>query len=229
MNNTRALHSDYEVIFADDDYMHRHIQQYYNRATLALYRQIRIPAARSDLARLMLLYQHGGTYLDCSFNLLEPLHSVLGEKDEIVLVRRDDNYASRRVPDKVNVINGLMAAPPKTEFFKWCTHRAISNLVTGDLNNRVAQATGAGVVNMALYKQADQHTFRFLMFSELKGVLFTRLRKPGVTNNWLEAQDEGIIDSTLLRDRGSRVEKSWVWGGRLFQFSFSCLNLKDGD
>src|SRR5690348_8319230 len=39
---------------------------------LDMYRDIRIPAAKSDIARLLTLYEYGGLYVDCHVGVLDP-------------------------------------------------------------------------------------------------------------------------------------------------------------
>lgn len=226
IDDTMALHPDYEHVLADDAFMRKHIAEHFNAATLQLYNRIRIPASRSDLARLMLLHSYGGTYLDCSLQLHKRLDSILREGDEIVLARRDDTSRFRDMPEKANIINGLVSAPPGSDFIHWCLLRVLSNLVDGDYNNKVALATGPQVINMGVYKLRDRHRFRYLSFAGLREEALTLTRQPGVTNNWLDSQGEGILDRDYLAANGRRIDRFWSLGSTFVHLSFSFLRMK---
>lgn len=223
ISRTRELHSGYEHLLADDAYMQQHIPRYHNKATLDLYNKIVIPASRSDLARLILLHHFGGTYLDCSLQFHKSLDSILRDDDEIVLARRDDSPRFRNIPDKANVANGMISAPPGSDFIYWCIIKALSNVVDGDYNNKVALATGPQVINMALQRLGEQHRTRCLSFAELRENTLTLTRKPGITNGWLDMQDEGILEPQYLEANGKRVERLWRFRASFIHFSLSIL------
>jgi mannosyltransferase OCH1-like enzyme len=51
-----------------------HIAARYSTEILALYESNQVPASRSDMARLMLLYAFGGFYVDAAMGFQQPLH-----------------------------------------------------------------------------------------------------------------------------------------------------------
>ena len=95
-----------------------------------LYSQIRIPAAKADIARLLLLYEHGGLYIDC--------HCGIRDADEIrnlfnQLLDYDAIFVDRmlslepRPPDEHLVINGIIFCRPHLDLiFRMC-RQALSN------------------------------------------------------------------------------------------------------
>ena len=227
IQRTRELHSGYEYLLADDAYMQTHIASHHGKATLDLYNRILIPASRSDLARLMLLHHFGGTYLDCSLQFHKSLDSILQDDDEIVLAKRDDSPRFQNIPDKANVTNSMISAPPASNFIYWCIIKALSNLVDGDYNNKVALATGPQVINMALHRLGEQHRTRSLSFAKLRENSLTLTRKPGITNSWLDVQGEGILEPQYLKANGRRIERLWSFRTSFIHLSVSFLKIKN--
>lgn len=224
---TRELHSDYQYVFADDRFMQTHIMEHYDKATLALYNRIQIPAARSDLARLMLLHHYGGSYLDCSLRLFGRLESILYDADEIVLVKRDDEPQFRDIPDKARVTNSFISAPARSGYIHWCIRRVLGNLVDGDYNNRVALATGPQVLNMGVLRLEDRYRIRYLRFSELRGDFLKFSRQPGVNNSWLITQNEGILDKAYMRRKNLRWRGLWRFNRTFIHLSCGILRVTE--
>ena len=77
IKTTKKNNLDYNVLLVDDSYMYDFISKHYNRSILRLYEFNLIPASRSDIARLMLLYEFGGVYVDASIELQDSLDFVV--------------------------------------------------------------------------------------------------------------------------------------------------------
>jgi mannosyltransferase OCH1-like enzyme len=70
----------------------------------AVYERIRMPAERSDILRLDLLYRYGGVYIDTDFECRRSIEQMIGD---------DDFFAAYAKPDKVNnAIIGATAGHP---------------------------------------------------------------------------------------------------------------------
>lgn len=94
-----------------------------------LFEMIRIPACRSDLARLALLHKFGGFYVDAHSApgdgaALEILMTAL-ERYEVVLFDRE---AARNAPHDVHIINSVIGARAGSGLIKNIISRVIRNL-----------------------------------------------------------------------------------------------------
>ena len=227
METTELVSDKFDYIFADDEFMFRHISEHYNSATLNLYKEITVPAARSDLARLMLLHHYGGVYIDCSLEMHVSLDEIIHDTDEIVLARRDENPIYSNIPEAAHLINGFIAAPANSEFIWWCIQQVLANLIEGRFNNRVNLATGPVVINMAAYALEDKHRLRKLSFGSLREDSLTYRRRKGVTNSWLSAQRDGILPKERYTRQGGRVGKTVSIGNLWIHLSFSFLRVKE--
>jgi mannosyltransferase OCH1-like enzyme len=90
---------------------------------LEAYQKIRIPACKSDIARLIALYEWGGLYVDChcGIRVAKIIDRLLGHLDTFELIVIDDD--SERRPDdpaRLNPMNGILFARKGSEIiFEW--------------------------------------------------------------------------------------------------------------
>ena len=82
-----------------------------------LYRSIRIPAAKADIARLLLLYDKGGLYVDCHCGVsdsagLRSLILRLGDIDAVFVDRVRSAAFSPRPAEEHFLINSIMLSRP---------------------------------------------------------------------------------------------------------------------
>lgn len=201
VDTTRQNNKDYDIIFADDISTQNLIEHKYGNHLLGLYNSIQIPACRSDLARLLWLHEYGGLYLDVSMEIQKPLKSFMDLQCEILLVQRDDIDKYRETPEKAHVINGIIGAVPNNDFIYRCFKGAVQNLMNGIYNFSVSQATGPMHINCVLKSwESKQDIVKKLSFSRLiNSGHITYRRVPGVSNSWLQAQKNGIIDLSTLQ------------------------------
>ena len=195
---TFANNSDYNSIFADDKFMYNLLEQKW-RELYELYKLNRIPASRSDVARLILLYEYGGFYLDMSMEFCKSLNSIVDENDDIILVRRDDFPQYKNCPEDAHVINGIIGVIPHSEFIRWCILNVYNNLSRGLYNKNVWFATGPKTVNDALNVYRNSYNIKKLSMIELKKNYFKIQRITGVSNNWVNLQKYGIICNSFYR------------------------------
>jgi hypothetical protein len=95
-----------------------------------LFRRISIPACKADLARLVLLHEYGGVYVDAHAgvgNLATFLIAVeyLARYELVIFDRRD----SVKSPGDTHVINSLIAARRGSAVLDTVLQRALRNLV----------------------------------------------------------------------------------------------------
>ncbi len=98
---------------------------------LDIYNRIRIPACRSDVARLLWLHHAGGLYFDahCGINSLRKMAqlSLMLSTFEVVLFA---DTTVQRTANKFEVGNSLILARRGVDFTRNCVERVIKNLQT---------------------------------------------------------------------------------------------------
>jgi hypothetical protein len=122
----RAEFPDFSL-FKDDDVI-PHLSLF-GDDVCELYNRIRIPACKSDLARLILLYQFGGLYIDAhsglgSIRALLDLFKLLSDYD-VIFFDKVDMHAHE---SDVRIINGAMCARKRSEIIFKLATRAVINL-----------------------------------------------------------------------------------------------------
>jgi mannosyltransferase OCH1-like enzyme len=103
-----------------------HFPQY-----LGLFRRIRIPTCKSDIAILVGLYARGGLYVDCHCGIADAakLSQLLADSPnwEVVLYNKDFT-AEPRPPDAVRPLNSVMVARPFSPIIRASAALAFRNL-----------------------------------------------------------------------------------------------------
>jgi hypothetical protein len=129
-----------------------------------LYPRLRLPAAKSDIGRLIALYAHGGLYVDCKCvirdrlqlsRLIKQLETV-----ECIVVDRALWIEPRRLPLEHDLINSMILARPGRELLLRSAQRATKNLEcqygmecsNGYVEYNIAALTGAYVLGSILFE-----------------------------------------------------------------------------
>jgi|GEM_PF-3510610 len=194
-----SQNQDFETLYANDEFVIELLEEKFPTCLLALYKANKIAASRSDIARLALLYEFGGVYLDAAIQLNTSLTRFLDLQSEVILIKRDDMEKYQDCPDKAHFWNGMIAAKPKSEFIKSCIETQINNLISGAYNNDVRAATGPVVINQISIEEPN-HILEALSFKTLKNGFLDHLRIPGLANSWIPLQKNGIIDEEALAE-----------------------------
>ena len=225
MTTTKANNRNYKIISADDAYMQEFIKQHYSESALQLYNLNRIAASRSDIARLMLLYEYGGFYIDAAMELKKSLDEIHNDQDDLILVQRDDSPIYANCPQHAHCINGFIGAPRKSKFIRHCIDQIFINLLHGNFNKNVFSATGPQVINSTLTQLRTPHTKK-LSFSSMQNNFFVYRRVTGLSNAWVCSQHAGIIPTDTY-DKGMKQFQKTLFLKRIaFQFSFSFLRFR---
>lgn len=204
---TKRAHPDCNFIFADDTACLELIRKEFPRFK-ELYERNTIPASRSDIARLVYLYQFGGIYLDATMAFSKSLYSSISTNDDLILVRRDDIAPFKERPEKAGVINGILASESQSVFILNCLKKVYFNLYHGIHNYAVHAASGPIVINEIYRGMENNSSVRTLSFAHLLEHHFDYLRIPGVSNQWVETQLEGIVDPCHYRAKNI-IEDTW--------------------
>ncbi len=101
---------------------------------VGIFDAIRIPAAKADVARLILLYEFGGLYVDCHCGIRDKagtsrLLFSLVEREAVFIDRR--LAQEPRPPDEHFLINSIMLSQSKSKLILMIARQA---LATGNLN-----------------------------------------------------------------------------------------------
>jgi mannosyltransferase OCH1-like enzyme len=181
------------------------INKHYDSDIQKIYRLNRIAASRSDLARLMLLHEFGGIYVDASLEFFSTLDCLIGESDDLVFVRRDDWPTFRENPDAAHVTNAILGSAAASTFIQEALERAVANLKEGNLNYQVWHATGPKILNDLLASGKAQRTStKILRYTTIttNHAIHRRDRDapPGerLLNKWTEEQKSGILPESFL-------------------------------
>jgi mannosyltransferase OCH1-like enzyme len=115
-------------VFSDDDI--EPLLAGYHRDLPGIFRRIKIPACKSDLARLLLLHTYGGFYVDAHTgtgdgNALARVLEVLADRDLILFDKRE---AVKDAADK-HIVNGAMAARRGAQPLRLAIFEIIANLI----------------------------------------------------------------------------------------------------
>jgi len=92
---------------------------------------IRLPAARADIARLLLLYEIGGLYVDCHIGIRDAneIRALLAKLDEVDLIFFDKELSRKpRHADEHFLINGIILSRPKVALLHAICRQAFANL-----------------------------------------------------------------------------------------------------
>ncbi len=223
---TKSNNSNYSIIRADDNFMYNFIENNYNEVVLKLYKNNKISASRSDIARLMLLYEYGGFYIDASMELQENLDKLYDDTAKIIVVQRDNAPVYKNCPEKAHVINGFIAVPRKSEIIKWCIDQVLINMISGEYNTRVNLATGPNIIHKALIKYENLGVKK-LLFTSLFNNFFIYRRVTGINNSWVCLQSDGIIDPAIYKKGSKRYRKLWLFKRIAIHLSFDFFFLKN--
>ena len=226
MDVTKKNNPKAQLIIANDLFMQDFIMSRYNKSILQLYNLIRIPASKADIARLMLLYEYGGFYLDVSMELKGAIIELVNEKTDLLLVQRDDNPRYKNDMENAHVINGIIGVSRRSALIHWCIRRVFRNLINDDLNKSINIATGPRVLNQALPHFEKKLSVQKLSFSQLQRDFLTYRRVAGISNEWIKTQHHGNIDPDYYYANAKSYEKTWLFANRLFHISFRMLSLK---
>jgi hypothetical protein len=99
--------------------------------SVGLFRRIRIPTCKSDIAILIGLYRQGGLYVDCHCGIRDAdgLNALLDDAHEWELVLYDlDRTVEPRPPDVPRPLNSVMVAQPNSAIIRRSAALALQNL-----------------------------------------------------------------------------------------------------
>jgi len=147
-------------LFGDDDaipLIKRHFPEH-----VELYKAIRIPAAKADIARLLLLYEFGGLYVDCHCGIRDAdgIRRLILSLDQMELIFVDRRLSQQTRPaDEHFFLNSIIFSRPGSDLIFTICRQALANLAahreeerkSGKVPYRIGRLSGPGLVTaMAL-------------------------------------------------------------------------------
>ena len=173
----RALNLDWDYRLYDDADIERFIADEYGAAVLARYRRISpdYGAARADLFRYLVVYRHGGVYLDIKSGADLPFDAVLRADDSFVLSQWDnvqggtnENWAFH--PELRDIAGGefqqwVIIAAPGHPFLRAVIERVLDNIdhynpYRDGVGLNVIRVTGPITYTLAIAPLLDRHAHR---------------------------------------------------------------------
>ena len=146
-----------ELLVHDDTYVQDLIAQHFPEY-LGIYRRIRIPTCKSDVALLLALYSHGGLYVDCHCGIRDAgaIKALMNEAVNWEVVLYDKDRVSEPRPAHVlRPLNSVMIAGKSSPLIYQCVSLAFKNLArhfelesssSGHIPYDIWTMTGPGVL-----------------------------------------------------------------------------------
>jgi Glycosyltransferase sugar-binding region containing DXD motif len=117
-------------IFRDDDVIQL-IERYFP-SHVELYKALRIPAAKADIARLLLLYELGGLYIDCHCGIrdADEVRRLISSLEQIELIFIDRTLSRKpRPPEEHFLTNSIIFSRARSDLIFMICRQAFANLV----------------------------------------------------------------------------------------------------
>jgi len=188
ISKTAQVNCEYQIIKSDD----RHaldLIKVYGKKACALYKNISIPAARSDIARLLLLQEYGGIYLDAAIEVSTPLSALHQDSDKFITLSIDRLQKNLLL---THVCNGFLGSVPNFDLISELIETILDTLYSKKYNNEVWFSTGPFFLNLLL-KKYNIENVRQLRVTDLQGTSLRWCGFPGVSNSWTITQKNGIV------------------------------------
>lgn len=135
----RLLSYDYDYRFMTTEDRSDFIRSNYSPEIFESYSRIQIGAAQADLWRLLVLYKHGGVYMDIDAHLIWPLSSIIktGQTELYIVIKKGE------------ISNYFIASKNNNSNLKKMIDIILKNIEENTIKN-VYVLTGPGVLNQVL-------------------------------------------------------------------------------
>lgn len=85
INNFKQMNPDYTYFLYDDNDIDDFVNEHFNGEIAECYNKLNIIVAKVDFWRYLVLYYHGGIYLDMDSNIEKPLDELIKEQDQAII------------------------------------------------------------------------------------------------------------------------------------------------
>lgn len=152
----RLLSSDHDYRFQTTPERLAFVEQHFPGRISELYGRLTIGAAQADLWRLLVLYKHGGVYMDIDAHLVWPLCRIIAAETPELFLRYKDGAAT----------NYFIASEPKSETIKALINEVLYRIENSQSEN-IYEITGPAVFQEVLSQR--KHGWRFYHHTCLQG------------------------------------------------------------
>jgi hypothetical protein len=198
-----AVFSDAEVLPLLEKHFPQHVD---------LFRSIRIPTPKSDIARYLVLYEFGGFYVDCHMGIrdaagIRRLLATLDEK-EAVFFRLAARYHPASSEITRPLIAGAIVGRPRLPLYLDMVERALSNLA----NHRRREAKH-GYTPYRIYHLVGPGLLTSLIFQTVAGKFVPR---PGFLGRalFIDEEDAPVLRNEFKYDYQYKPGSSAHWSER---------------
>ena len=187
------LHSpDYLIIYFDDndcdDFIREYFPQYFND-----YNQVVPGAFRSDIFRLLILYQYGGIYSDAGQIFLKNIDEILEKNNDLIIVGTN----------ALGIFNAFIASKPNNEIISNMIVQVMYNVHYRVYNNDLLDITGPLALSKALNKFLERDELKII---ELGNHIFKNNK---VLIHILEIEDNDYANKGYIENtRGDKLIKA---------------------
>ena len=179
---TEAIHPDHKVTVVDSKIVKNILDKYF--PDLAnVYNDIQIPAAKSDIGRLAILFDQGGWYIDCDMSLRVSVNYFESFRKDLYLFTRIDN-------NKITAPNAFMGGIKGHRFFSKALN-IITRMLINKINNySVFKTTGPMAVIPAVSEfMRDEN----VMVQDLDYTLFDVINDGKTKGSWTWMENCGVL------------------------------------
>lgn len=138
---------EYSMFYFDDSDCQCFIEENYGIEYLSLYKKLIPTAFKADLFRYLLLYKHGGVWMDFSMSLNIPLSRIIGNFKQIY-VRDRIHLLHGDWFNKVAIYQGFLCTIKNTEVLKITIDRCLKNIKEKNLTTSCLSVTGTMLLGM---------------------------------------------------------------------------------
>lgn len=132
---------EYCMFYFDDFDCQCFIEENYGIDYLSLYNKLIPTAFKADLFRYLLLYKHGGVWMDFSMSLNTPLSKIISNFKQVYV--RDRIYAiGNSWINKVAIYQGFLCTIKGTEVLRLTIEKCLKNIKDNNLTQSCLMVTG---------------------------------------------------------------------------------------
>jgi len=139
---------EYSMFYFDDFDCQCFIEENYGMEYLSLYNSLIPTAFKADLFRYLLLYKHGGVWMDFSMSLNTPLHRIISSFKQ-VYVRDRIHLLHGGWQKNVSIYQGFICTIKGTDLLKLAIERSFKNVRDRNLTLSCLGVTGPIMLGMA--------------------------------------------------------------------------------
>jgi len=138
---------EYSIFYFDDFDCQCFIEENYGMEYLSLYNKLIPTAFKADLFRYLLLYKHGGVWMDFSMSLNVPLEKIISNFKQ-VYVRDRIHLVHGNWMNKVAIYQGFLCTIKGTEVLRITIDRCLKNIKDRNLTQSCLSVTGTILLGM---------------------------------------------------------------------------------